>query len=242
MSSLLNVTNSRKSEKFKLKDIEVLVDGKEQPWFKRAHIGIIFGIEDMRTSLNGLEKCEMLTRQEFEPTRRTTSGWSGPKDQQNKTDKFLSVYGVMYVIVNSRKDKGKIFREHTLNDIVPHGFDARIPEIQEDHQQTITNRDNQIQAIPYENVALQARRNVYQAQLQRRQDQIHDLIINCHVPRANDPGKDNIVMIIEKNTTPEEDEFYEYPYLFQEYRDGLLTQKGDGLGHNIHIIGSWWRS
>ena len=28
---------------------------------------------------------------------------------------------------------------------------------------------------------------------------------------AKDPGKDNIVMIIEKNTTPEEDGFYEYP-------------------------------
>ena len=56
--------------------------------------------------LNSLEKCEMLTRQEFEPTRRTAPGWSGRKDQQNKTDKFLSVYGVMYVIVNFRKDKG----------------------------------------------------------------------------------------------------------------------------------------
>ena len=26
------------------------------------------------------------------------------------------------------------------------------------------------------------------------------------------PGKDKIVMIIEENTTPEEDEFYEYLY------------------------------
>ena len=69
-----------------------------------------------------------------------------------------------------------------------------------------------MQAIQYENVALQAQRDVCQTQLQSYQDQIHDLIINCHVSRANDPGKDNIVMIIEKNTTPEEDEFYEYPY------------------------------
>ena len=37
-----------------------------------------------------------------------------------------------------------------------------------------------------------------------------DLIISRHVPRAKDPGKGNIVMIIEKNT--EENEFYEYPY------------------------------
>ena len=131
----------------------------------------------------------------------------------------------MYVIVNFRKDKGKISREHTLKDIVPHGFDARIPEIQEDHQQTITDRDNQIQAIPYNNVALQAQRDVYQAQLQRRQDQTHDLIINCHVPRANDPGKDNIVMIIEKNNTPEEGEFYEYPYYISRIQRRFISTK-----------------
>ena len=95
-----------------------------------------------------------------------------------------------------------------------------------------------IQAIQHENVALQAKRDVYQTQLQRCQDQIHDLIINHHVPRANDPSKDNIVMIIEKNTTPEE-EFYDHPCNIARIRgDGLLTQKDDGLEHNIHIIGS----
>ena len=36
MSSLLNA--SSKPEEFSLKDIEVLVDNKEQNWFKRAHI------------------------------------------------------------------------------------------------------------------------------------------------------------------------------------------------------------
>ena len=45
-------------------------------------------------------------------------------------------------------------------------------------------------------------------------------------------------MIIEKNTAPEEDEFYEYPTTLQEYNDGLLAQKDDGLRHNIHIIDS----
>ena len=47
----------------------------------------------------------------------------------------------------------------------------------------------------YENVALQAQRDVFQ-------DQVHDLIINCLVPRAKDLGKDNIVMINEKNIPP----------------------------------------
>ena len=100
--------------------------------------------------------CEMLRRQEFEQIRRTSQSLSGPKDQQNKTDKFLSVYVVMYVIVNSQKDKGKTFREHIVKAIVPRGFDARLAEIQEEHQLDITDRDNQVQDIQYENVALQA--------------------------------------------------------------------------------------
>ena len=41
---------------------------------------------------------------------------------------------------------------------------------------------------------------------------IKNHIINRRVPRVYDPSKDNIVMIIEKKTTLEEDEFYECPY------------------------------
>ena len=85
-------------------------------------------------------------------------------------------------------------------------------------------------------MALQAQRDAYQTQLQRSQDQICKLIINFHVPCANDPGKGNIIMIIEKSTTPEEYEFYEYPTILREYHDALLGKKGHGLGHNIRII------
>ena len=71
MFFLLNASNdSNKSEGFSLKDIKVLVDSEEQNWFKRAHVGKVLGIEDIRTSLNDLEKCEILTRQELIPTRR----------------------------------------------------------------------------------------------------------------------------------------------------------------------------
>ena len=124
--------------------------------------------------MNDLEECEILTRQELIPTRRGTPGWSGPKDQQNKTDKFLSVFGAMYVLVNSKKGKGKVLKEHILKDIAPLGFDTRIEEIQVQHQQAIKEKDamialindnlqdrnSQIQAIKYDNVALQAQRDV----------------------------------------------------------------------------------
>ena len=81
-----------------------------------------------------------------------------------------------------------------------------------EHQLVITDRDNQIQAVKYEDVVLQAQQNIYQTQLQRCQNQLHDIIFNCNVSRGNDPGKDSIVMLIEKKTTPKEEEFYEYPY------------------------------
>ena len=42
---------------------------------------------------------------------------------------------------------------------------------------------------------------------------------------AKDPGKDNIVMIIEKNTTPEEDEFYEYPYYIARIQRRFINTK-----------------
>ena len=82
MSSLLNVSNDASGgpEEFSLKDIEVFVDSEEQNWFKRAHMGKFLGIENIRTSLNDLENCEMLTRQELVPTQRSTLGWPGPKD------------------------------------------------------------------------------------------------------------------------------------------------------------------
>ena len=209
MSSALNASNdSSKSEEFSLKDIEIFVDSEEQNWFKRAHEGKFLGLEDIRTSLNGLKKCE-ITRQELIPTRRGTPGWSGPKDQQNKTDKFLSIFGVMYVIINSKKDKAKALKEHFLKDIVPRGFDVRIEEIQGQHQQAIEEkdavialknddlqgRDNQIQAIKYEKVALHAQRDVYKDQLQKCQGVIAHLRTR-YADHAKDPGKDNIVMII----------------------------------------------
>ena len=136
-SPLLNVSNDAdgRPAEFGLKDIDVFVVSEEPNWLKQTHVGKFLGLEDNRTSLNDLEKCEILTKQELVPTRRSTLGWSGNKDQQNKTDKFLLVYGVMYVIVNSRKDKGKALKEHILRNIVPCGFDARIKEIQGEHNQ-----------------------------------------------------------------------------------------------------------
>ena len=142
MSAVLKVSNdSCKPQEFSMKNIEMLVDSEGQNWFKRAHVGKFLGIEDIRTSFSGLEKCEMLTRQELVPNRRDTPASPEPRYQPNKMNKFLLVFGVMYTTVNSKKDKGKVLKKLILKDIVRRGFDTRIEEIQEKHRQAIEEKD-----------------------------------------------------------------------------------------------------
>ena len=76
----------------------------------------------------------------------------------------------------------------------------------------------------YDNVTLQAERDGYNDELQKCQDIITHLKTR-HVPHEKDPGKYNIVMIIEKNTAPEEDEFYEYPYYIARIQRWFITTK-----------------
>ena len=45
-------------------------------------------------------------------------------------------------------------------------------------------------------------------------------------------------MIIEKNTAPEDDEFYEHLYYIARIQRRFITTKNDGLRHNTQIIGS----
>ena len=69
-SPLLNVSNDAdgRPAEFGLKDIDVFVVSEEPNWLKQTHVGKFLGLEDNRTSLNDLEKCEILTRQELVPT------------------------------------------------------------------------------------------------------------------------------------------------------------------------------
>ena len=75
----------------------------------------------------------------------------------------------------------------------------------------LQDRDNQIRVIQYENVALQAQRDVYQDELQRCQDTITHLGTR-YAPHARNPGKDNIIIIIREHTTSANNKYHELPY------------------------------
>ena len=137
----------------------------------------------------------------------------------------------MYVIVNSEEDKGKALKDNILKDIVPLEFDGRIEEIQEKHQQAIEEKDAAIALLndnlknrEHDNVTLQAQRDVYKYQLQKCQGIITHLRTR-YLDHAKDLGKDNIVMIIEKNSAPKEDEFYDYPYYIARIQRRFINTK-----------------
>ena len=77
----------------------------------------------------------------------------------------------------------------------------------EEKDSAIALLNDDLQKREYENVALQAQNNVYQAELQKCQD-----IKTRYIPHVRDSGKDNIIIIERKHTTPANDKFQDLPY------------------------------
>ena len=191
MSFVLNVSNANSSsrpEEFSPKDIEVIVHNKEQNWFKRAHVGKLLGVVNIRRSAAKLADEDQKTRDSL----RAGEGvhiMNPPREDAQDHDIFISVTGTFYVTINSRKDKGKTLKKHILKDIVPRGFDARIEEIQGQHQQAIEEKDNRIQALEFTN-------EEHQQKILRLNEEIDDLIKNRHVARRR--YFDNVLCFIKK--------------------------------------------
>ena len=140
----------------------MLADNKEQNWFKRAHIGQYLRIARIIISTNKLSEEDKRSRA-FLQAKGGIRSMNPPGADAQDHDIFISLTVALYVIVKSRKDKGKALKKHILKDIVPRGFDARIKEIQEKHQQATEGKDaalallnDDLQNCEYENVALQA--------------------------------------------------------------------------------------
>ena len=106
-----------------------------------------------------------------------------PKDSQNYNI-YTNEEGMYELLFSSQQKKAKDFRRHCYNVLFPHVWHQFTNKMKEDHQQAIEEKDttialltddledcnNQIQAIRYENVALQAQKDMYQDELQKFQD------------------------------------------------------------------------
>lgn len=86
MSSWLSLLNesssSSKFKEFSLKGIEVFVDGREQPSFKKARAGMFLGINHIDTAKLGQgDKQTCTSLQVGSPPPNTVESWPGPKHQ-----------------------------------------------------------------------------------------------------------------------------------------------------------------
>ena len=105
--------------------------------------------------------------------------------------------GLYWFLFRWKKPKPELFIEWVVETVLPRVVRKLTSAIEEKDSaltlltDDLQDRDNQIKAIQYENVALQAERDVYQAQLQRRQDTITHLRTR-YVPYARNPGKDTL--------------------------------------------------
>ena len=105
----LNVSydpGSRPGE-FSLKDIEVLVDNKEQNWFKRTHIGRYLGIARIITSTTKLSEEDKRSRT-FLQTEEGCHIMNPPRKDAQDHDIFLSEAGALYVLNKYGKSTNKL--------------------------------------------------------------------------------------------------------------------------------------
>ena len=175
--------------------------------------------------MKNLDECEILTRQELGALQSTRLGWSRPKDQQNKTDKFLSVYGVMYAIVNSRNKKGKELRKWILSDIIPQDLNEKMKKLRKNYQQAREEKDEtfalfnndlqdlhkEIQAIKYWNVGLQSKIHAKDQLIKKCENTIKHLT-ESYVYNARNSGLDHVVIIVCKQTSQNNDEHFDCKY------------------------------
>ena len=95
------------------------------------------------------------------------------KDLQ-KYDIYINEEGMYEIVFSSQQPKAKDFRKQCCNVLFPHVWQQLTSKMKEDHQQAIKEKDaaltllnDELQNREYENVALQAQKDVYQAELQK---------------------------------------------------------------------------
>ena len=115
------------------------------------------------------------------------------------------------LFLRCKKDEAEPFMEWVVETVLPQKVRKFASTIKEKDTVIALMNDGQIEVIKYENVALLAQKDVYQAELQGCQDTITHLKTR-YVPHAENRGKDNIIIIVRKHTTSTNDKFHDLPY------------------------------
>ena len=115
----------------------------------------------------------------------------------HKVTVLLKEPGRYCFLLRCKRDEAEPFMEWAVETVWPQEARKLASAIEEKDVEIALLSDD-LENHEYENLALQAQRDVYQAQLQRCQDTIIHLRTR-YVDHARDPGKDNIIIIVRKH-------------------------------------------
>ena len=151
-------------------------------------------IKDHCSGENSAQKYELSGRSATDPP----VNW--PSDSQ-KYDLYINEEGLYELVFSSQQPLAKEFRKHCCNVMFPHIQQQIIDKMEKE----ITDQDNKIQAIQYENVGLQGEVRAKNQQIARCENRIQDLI-ERHVPRRG--VIDTVLSLIDKQCENEPHKFY----------------------------------
>ena len=130
---------------------------------------------------------------------------------------LLKEPGVYCFLLRCNKADAEPFMDWVVETVLPREVRKLSQKFKEHHhrttqlQQAVEDRDNRIQAIKYENVGLQGEIRAKDQQIEASQNRIAELV-ERYVDHCRNPSKDNIVIIVRKHTTPENDKYHNFPY------------------------------
>ena len=87
----------------------------------------------------------------------------------------------------------------------------KLTEKVEEQQQVIGETRDHARQLEYDNVTLQAQRDIYRDDLQVAGME-NSRLVERYVDHVRDPGKDNIAIIVRKQTTQDSDKYHHLPY------------------------------
>ena len=156
-----------------------LVNGSNQPLFKRGDLGKYLCIEDIRHNFKDFPLHYTHPRLDLE-----AGGWAPSLGRTKNPHRiFINLDGSIETAVRSKKPKAVAL----LKWLTKKG----IEKIQEEHQQAITGCDNQIKALEFRN-------ENHQQKIFRLNKEINDLIANGLV--VHHGSFDNVLCFIKKNS------------------------------------------
>ena len=159
--------------------IETLFDNQNQPLFKRGDLGKYLGIEGIRHNLKDFPSHYTRPRSDLEAGGQVPSLGR----TKNPHDIFINLDGSIEIAVRSKKPKAVALAKWLTK--------KGIEKMQEEHQQAITGRDNQIKSLESTN-------EKHQKKILRLNKEIEDLVGNRHV--AHRGCFDNVLCFIKKNS------------------------------------------